>query len=813
MVSRLTVGQAELEKPTATQFPGAMAMGAAAAAFPLDSSVFYELGLATATELRAAGFNWDYAPDLDVASDPLNPVIGVRSLHESPYIAARIGSQFAQGLEKKGVIPCVKHFPGHGDTSVDSHLSLPVIDKTIDQLSEIELVPFRRAVAENIKSVMIAHISFPKITRNPELPSSLSKDIVDGLLRKRLGYKGLVVTDCLEMEAVSEGVGVAKGSVMALQAGNDVVMICHRYDRQTSAIKAVREAVASGALNQTEIENAFKKVVDIKKEFLIWDDVLNLPSPPENSTTQNGKLAQAVYEASTTVVRDESQVIPLKLPSKSTLLLLSPQVTALNQAVDIVKSNPFNVIEQDLTARGHKVKHISYDSKFDVKTVAGEAAASSTVFMITADAHRNTWQADVAREVTFVTTQKVVHIAAGGPYDLMEFKGHAKTYLATYEYTAPALRSAMRVLFGEVPAKGRLPVSIPGVSNLKAVENLWTVEPWIASQDAFTSDDIRGLWNDAFPSLPMSDKLLFKILASDPCYHPRHLIIRRGGKAVGFAATYIIASGTPEARKYTGNLGLLMVASSMHKQGVGLALHEAALKQFRQQQDPEVETVQLGSVFPRFFPGLSQALPDNSTSTDFFIHRGWNLPSNASLAYDYIYKDLTGFKAPADAYTKAANAGVQFTTLKEVPELADDLRRFQWVNFAENAGWPDGVERSISKWCQDIVVGHKDGKVVAALLAFGPVSQADANPICSELAFMEAATGSSKVGGIACVGVDSSIRRAGLGLSLMYKGMEELESRGCDAIYVDWVAIDGFYERLGFHRWDTSAYKCSWMNL
>ncbi|MGE3671750.1 MAG: beta-N-acetylhexosaminidase, partial [Polyangiaceae bacterium] len=207
-----------------------------------------ELGAATAAELRACGFNLNFAPVLDVDSNSANPVIGDRSFASDPDVAADLGLAFAKGLSAGGVSPCGKHFPGHGDTESDSHLTLPRLPHNLERLRDVELVPFRAASIAKLPSLMTAHIVFEAL--EPSLPATLCPKVVSGLLRNELDYSGVVFSDCLEMQAISDSWSAAEASVMAIAAGCDSVLICHRMDRQEAALEAlVREAEQSATFS------------------------------------------------------------------------------------------------------------------------------------------------------------------------------------------------------------------------------------------------------------------------------------------------------------------------------------------------------------------------------------------------------------------------------------------------------------------------------------------------------------------------------------------------------------------------------------
>ena len=298
-----------IKAPIAAQMPGSMALGATG-----DPSNAFKVASATAEMLRSFGINMNYAPIADVNSEPKNPVIGVRSPSDDPGIVGRFVSAQFKGLSEGGIVPCVKHFPGHGDTAVDSHYGLPVISKSIIELETCEFVPFRRALAEGVDCVMTAHISMPSIGSN--LPASLSPDAIN-ILRNDMKYDGLIISDCLEMDGVRATYGTENSAVMALKAGSDCVMICHTMSAQVGAIEQVFKAVRAGELSEETIEASANRVRALKSKFL------SSPWKYQNvDTSTQERLASEIYAMSTTVVRSETGTFPLD-PSQK-IVFVSP---------------------------------------------------------------------------------------------------------------------------------------------------------------------------------------------------------------------------------------------------------------------------------------------------------------------------------------------------------------------------------------------------------------------------------------------------------------------------------------------------------
>ncbi len=230
-----------------------------------DEGLAERAGRLLAYELRAVGFDWDFAPVLDVDTNPANPVIGDRSFAREPELVGRLGVALARGMESGGVASCGKHFPGHGDTAQDSHLELPRLPHDMARLREVELVPFRAYAEAKLASLMTAHVVFDAV--EPEVPATLSARVMEGLLRRELGFEGVMVSDDLEMKAIADNYGVGEAAVLGTLAGVDLFLVCHRADRQREAIESVVRAVESGRVERARIESANARLDALAARF------------------------------------------------------------------------------------------------------------------------------------------------------------------------------------------------------------------------------------------------------------------------------------------------------------------------------------------------------------------------------------------------------------------------------------------------------------------------------------------------------------------------------------------------------------------
>lgn len=424
----------------ATLFPGNMALGAIG-----SEEVAAEVALATGRELKALGITMNLAPVVDVNNNAANPVIGVRSFGEDPRLVARLGSAMVKGYQDAGVISCLKHFPGHGDSAVDSHLAMPLIPHSLERLEAVELVPFRAGIGAGAGSVMIAHVAFPALTHDETLAATLSSAIIQGLLRENLGYEGVIVSDCLEMQAISATVGTETAAVMALQAGIDLVLVSHTFARQRGSFEAMREAALTGELPAQVVQRAAERIVSLKAHYLSWDE-----SAMDIDYAAHAQLSERAYELSTTLVRNDDALLPLRLQEGESIVVVSLARNTTTVVEDRFYSD--EMLLDILRRYSRDVSLLRVTSENDYREVLEEERENDIFIVATVNAHLDEEQARVVRFL-LASGRRVIGIAVRNPYDLEAFP-QLRTFFATYEYTRPALVAAARVIFGEREARG-----------------------------------------------------------------------------------------------------------------------------------------------------------------------------------------------------------------------------------------------------------------------------------------------------------------------------------------------------------------------
>lgn len=421
-----------------TEFPGAMAQGATG-----DPQLARQTARAMAAEMKAVGINIDFAPDLDVNNNYLNPVIGIRSFGSDPQAVSRFGAAFAAGLQESGVLAFGKHFPGHGDTGTDSHVALPVVPYDRARLESIEFVPFKALIQAGIAGIMSAHVSFPAI--DPTLPATLSPAVLTGLIRNEMGFDGLLTTDSLEMGALGQsGFPPAEAAARALQAGADLLLFNRDYSLHTDAIRLILERVRSGQIPESRLDEAVRRVLRAKQQFGLLQPALADPEKVKDivASQANHQLAQEIALRSVTLLKNATHLIPL--PAGAKLLVVE---TSAARGLGMAISATFQQVSDQPSAS-------------EIDQIVGLAQSDGrTVIVGTTDALVNKPQADLVNKLLNARVPVIV-IAMRGPYDLIAFRD-VPVYLATFGSPPATLAALDAILHGTIRAQGRLPVEIP----------------------------------------------------------------------------------------------------------------------------------------------------------------------------------------------------------------------------------------------------------------------------------------------------------------------------------------------------------------
>lgn len=441
---------------SATIFPGNMALGAMH-----DPERVYGMAKVVAKELKALGVNLNLAPVLDVNNNPHNPVIGVRSYGEDPALVSELGCAYIRGLQEEGVLACGKHFPGHGDTDFDSHLALASVLHAKERLNEVEMKPFREAIAAGLSSIMSAHVIFPAF--EPEgMPGTLSKRVLTDLLRNELGFAGLILTDCMEMKAIDDHYGTGEAAVRAIEAGVDQILVSHTFEKQLDAYRSILRAVESGRLTAERIEQSVARILTWK-QYLNWDRWRADPAAlREVGSAEHRALAAEIGQRVVTLVKNEAQVIPAVPAEHQRVLLVYPVVkmTTMVEEKDAGPREAFYHAFQAIYPAAELVTISLNPDRSEMARVKTRAKDADLVICSAFFAARNPAQAQLINELAG-EVRKLVVVAVRNPYDLQVLP-RAAAYLTTYDYNDYSLCGVARVIAGQAEARGVLPITIPG---------------------------------------------------------------------------------------------------------------------------------------------------------------------------------------------------------------------------------------------------------------------------------------------------------------------------------------------------------------
>ena len=437
----------------ATAFPMIMAAGATG-----DERDAYTIGRVAALEGRAVGIHVNFAPDADVNNNPLNPIINIRSFGEDPHAVAKLVSAYVRGLQEHGMLATLKHFPGHGDTDVDSHIGLPTIRSTYAHLDSIELVPFRAGIDAGAAIVMSAHIAFPAF--GGDLPATLSSAVLTGLLRDSLKFRGMVVTDALMMGSIVAKYGAGEAAVRAFEAGSDLLLMPADPD---SAIASMLTALQSGRLTTARLDASVRRVLEIKRGLgLFAQRTVSLDSIPRIVGSKSFQdAADDLAQRALTLVRDTTGTVARLRKTRSRMALIAYgdelNSTVGQRMLELMRLGGDTVSFFRLWPQSGPA---SYDS---ARVVIGRAP--TVIFAM--NVRPISWKGNIAlpdslaRLITVVDSAKpTVLVSLGSPY-LLNQTPAVKSYMIAWSGVRAAERAAGRALLGWSPVRGKLPIRIP----------------------------------------------------------------------------------------------------------------------------------------------------------------------------------------------------------------------------------------------------------------------------------------------------------------------------------------------------------------
>lgn len=425
--------------PAAHKLPWAITLGAVQ-----DKTVVYELASTIAADAKRMGINWNFAPVVDVNTNPANPIIGNRSFGSDVSNVVNSALAYAKGLQDAGILAAIKHFPGHGDTDTDSHLDLPVVSHDKKRLNSIELAPFKTLMDKGIGGVMVAHLYVPALEPKKGIPASLSKNIITGLLKEKYGYQGLIITDALNMNAVASRYKPGELDALAFKAGNDIMLFSQDV---ATGKRLIQQAIDRGEISQKRVEESVKKIL-LTKYYLGLTHYTPISADNINADLNNNshrRMAQKVYENAITLIKDEKKLLPLDCTETVYYVPLeeAPYDTfyeSINLGTTVIKKHSTEI--SDIPA--------------NAKVIVGLHKDNST-------AYRPYKISDDSKKILSELTKnhRVILEVFGSPYALKDIDiADIPTVVISYENNDDAMMAAARALLGKTSITGRLPVLV-----------------------------------------------------------------------------------------------------------------------------------------------------------------------------------------------------------------------------------------------------------------------------------------------------------------------------------------------------------------
>lgn len=709
-------------------------MGIAAAG---STELAYNVAKATATEISAVGVNLVLGPVLDVLTNARHQPLGVRAIGDDPQEASQYGIATLNGYKDAGVATCGKHFPSYGNLDfLGSSLDMPIITQTLEELSLSALVPFRNAIATGrLDAMFIGGVGIANAGMNV-MHACLSEQVVDDLLRNDLGFSGVAISECLEMESLIQEYGVKGGTVMAVEAGNDLVLLCRAHDVQLEAISGLKLGIENGIISRERIHTSVKRVLKMKSSCTSWQKALNPPGLSLLSKTHptHLNLSRKAYDHSIAVVRDKEGLLPLSqsLLQEEELLLLTPLVKPLPASAATKsmmekaasKAGPSSMhdrwVHQErgaimsgegvfrelgrsiARARHGKLLHTSYTanglrpgkiSPLPYLHCSGcfilnqfrpvhenLIHRASSIILVTADANRNLYQSGFTKHIAMMcqmlraTGQKksLVVVAVSSPYDFAMDKSIG-TYICTFDFTETAMASLVRALYGDFIPQGSMPGTMRKAKKVTKSRQQWLVESYDHERDGHALDELlSALARSSTPSLPYSASSAHTFQLFNPSVEESHYVVRNSSTQALYGFVATYYA------KGLGSIGAIFVDPSKRNVSIGRSLHRRAVKTLLQRKG--IQKIQLGTTFPAAFLGA----PVDEQKT-WFTNIGWDTQFPRRLT-NMVIEDLQSWAAPEGLAQSIQRALICFDLIQGL-ENAESV-----LNLVATHATPDVVE-------------------------------------------------------------------------------------------------------------------------
>lgn len=799
------------------QFPSAMGIAATG-----SKQLAREVAKATAQELKAVGVNWIMGPVLDVLTNVRNQPLGVRTTGDDPQEVSQYGVEFMKGYQEAGLATCGKHFPSYGNLEfLGSQTEVPVITDSLEQLSLSALIPFRNAIAQGLDAVMVGGVAMSSAGVNV-MHACLSEQVVDDLLRKDLKFDGVVVSECLEMEALTHNIGVGGGTVMAMKAGCDVILLCRSFSVQQEAINGLKLGVENGIISRDRIEQSLRRVLEMKSRCTSWEQALNPAGISALSQMQpsHTSLSTRAYNSSITVVRDKNNLLPLTsiLEPDEELLLLTPLVkplpaSAVSRSVaDNLNSSPdpmawersasvmsgesvFREFGRSLARqRRGRVLHTSYTANGVRPVHENLIDRADAVIVITADANRNLYQYGFTKHVSLICKSQfsqtgerrekpLIVVSVSSPYDFA-MDPSIGTYICTYDFTETALQALVKVLYGELTPTGSLPGTISHSQKLHQSRQHWLVETWNEERDAEALDALlQAVREDCSQGQrsELSGVTSNSFLLRNDDVEEAHFVVRNSSTRAlyGFCSTYFFRSTG------TGVIGSLIVDPARRKLSIGHSLHNRAIRTLLQRKG--LKRFQLGSRLPGIYLGIPTANPvERKRLRQWFANLGWNTALSRPVC-SVVLRNLSTWSPPEGLAKSLQSADVSYDLVygwDYAESILDHIKTnsrqgvMEIYKLALN-GAPDcGIIRAKRP---------DDGAILGSVVVYNDQSAlAEYMPALKET--------HTAAGGISSPVISPSVGEySTLMQGLILLGIKQIRKQGADAVVLDCVSQSPIY--------------------
>ena len=656
----------------------------------------HDVAKASALELTSCGVNIIMGPVLDVLTNSRSQPLGSRSFGDDPREVTTYTSEYLKGLREGGVAAVGKHFPSYGNLEFFGHpTDVPTITDSLEVLGQSALVPFRSAIAAGIDAMMVGGVAMAS-SNMAVMHACLSDQVIQGILRQEMKFSGVVISECLEMEALCRNIGIGGGTVMAFQAGCDIIMTCRTLSVQEEAINGLQSGLDNGIIDHGRIQESFDRVMKLKGKYTSWDKAF-APLGIDNLMrlqSSHINLSLEAYNKSITVVRDQKQYIPLKklIQGGEPILLLTPLLKPLPASAaarhfvdrtnmpspdkigspdssasssmesvfaefgrNLAKKSNLNLYHTSYTQNGLRPLHESLISQ------------SQAVIVITADAGRNLYQSSFAKYVSMlckmnlgydgnVLEKPCIVVAVSSPFDFIS-DNTISTYICTYDFTEAALQTLVRVLLGTIQPTGTLPSQAAQGQLKSRTRQQWLVENFEETRDS------KAL-NTMLAQVQREKSLNAGLLAGASAatfllYNNKideiHFVVRNTStkEILGFCATYYF----PSTGK--GYIGAIIVDPERRKMSIGHSLHTRAVRFLLKR--PGLNSITLGVRLPGLYTGLPKSDANSYLRTSkFFTKLGWTLSASCRPVASATLTSLPSWSAPSGLGQTLANADVKY---------------------------------------------------------------------------------------------------------------------------------------------------------